>query len=248
MGHTGCGKSTLIQLLAGLLIPTKGNVYLDGKNINDANFNREELRKQIGIIFQYAECQLFESTVFKDVAFGLKHRGLSKEEMEKRVRWALEVTGFDYERICKQSPLSLSGGEKRRVAIAGVIAVKPRFLIMDEPIAGLDPLARDAFMLFVKQLNESGTTIIMISHNSDYISAFARRVLVFDHGSLMMDGEPHDVFSDRDQLNQLHLQASQSREIAKMLEDNGMEFPQDVISYEELLQALLKKLGGYSHK
>ena len=244
MGHTGSGKSTLIQLLAGLLEPTDGRVLLDGDDINSEEYERSRLRKKVGVVFQYPECQLFENTVFKDVAFGLKHLGLSREQVRQRIKWALETTGFAYEQIQKQSPMGLSGGEKRRVAIAGVLAVKPEILIMDEPIAGLDPTGRDAFMELVKRLNESGTTIIMISHNSDYIGAFARRILVLDKGRLVMDGGTRQVFQDLKGLASLGLRPSQSREIVELLNARGMDLSPEIITCEELSRAVVGKMKG----
>ena len=156
MGHTGCGKSTLIQLIAGLLTPDRGQVLIDGEDINAPGYDRLALRGKVGIVFQYPEYQLFETTVEKDVAFVLKHSGLGKDERERRVKGALEAMGFSWEAVRKKSPLSLSGGEKRRVAIAGVLAAQPRILIFDEPIAGLDPFGRTAFLELSAKLNRRG--------------------------------------------------------------------------------------------
>ena len=167
LGRTGCGKSTLIQIMAGLLTPTAGTVMLDGQDIHARRYDRSILRRKVGIVFQYPECQLFETTVEKDVAFGLKHSGLSAAEKQARVRWALETVGFSFEKVHDQPPMGLSGGEKRRVAIAGVLATKPEYLILDEPIAGLDPLGREAFLQLITELNRGGMTILMVSHNAD---------------------------------------------------------------------------------
>ena len=174
LGRTGCGKSTLIQIMAGLLTPTAGTVMLDGQDIHARRYDRSILRRKVGIVFQYPECQLFETTVEKDVAFGLKHSGLSAAEKQARVRWALETVGFSFEKVHDQPPMGLSGGEKRRVAIAGVLATRPEYLILDEPIAGLDPLGREAFLQLITELNRGGMTILMVSHNADCLGAYAR--------------------------------------------------------------------------
>lgn len=171
LGRTGCGKSTLIQIMAGLLTPTAGTVMLDGQDIHARRYDRSILRRKVGIVFQYPECQLFETTVEKDVAFGLKHSGLSAAEKQTRVRWALETVGFSFEKVHDQPPMGLSGGEKRRVAIAGVLATKPEYLILDEPIAGLDPLGREAFLQLITELNRGGMTILMVSHNAECLGA-----------------------------------------------------------------------------
>lgn len=248
MGHTGCGKSTLIQALAGLLRPCEGCITVDGRDINEKRYDRSELRRKLGIVFQYPECQLFETTVEKDVAFGLKHSGLTKDEISQRVKWALEQCGFDFEKVRKASPMGLSGGEKRRVAIAGVLAVKPEYLILDEPIAGLDPLGREAFLELMTRLNRDGMTIIMVSHNADCIGEYARRVLLLDNGKLIGDGSPEELFSDVERMRSLHLGVSQSREIAWLLKNKGLDIPQNICSYDKLLSAVLKALkGGDGH-
>lgn len=244
MGHTGCGKSTLIQALAGLLRPTGGSILVDGKDINGRRYDRSELRRKLGIVFQYPECQLFETTVEKDVAFGLKHSDLTKGETNERVRWALEVCGFDYEKVAKSSPMGLSGGEKRRIAIAGVLAVKPEYLILDEPIAGLDPLGRRSFLELITRLNADGMTIIMVSHNADCIGEYAQRVLLLNGGELIGDGSPEALFSDVERMRALHLGVSQSREIAWLLKKGGMDIPLDICSYDKLLPAVLAELRG----
>lgn len=248
MGHTGCGKSTMIQLIAGLLVPSSGKVLLDGCDINAGGYRRSELRERVGIVFQYPEYQLFASTVEKDVAFGLKHSKLSPGEVKGRVEWALESVGLNYRDIRGESPLGLSGGEKRKVAIAGVLAMKPQILILDEPIAGLDPIAREGFMQLLLRLNERGTTIIIVSHNADMLGEFTRRILVLNKGSLVMDGAVKDVFSDVEQMESLQLDVSLPRKIAHLLKRHEVAVPQDIVRYEELLTALihLKQSGGSS--
>lgn len=244
MGHTGCGKSTLMQLIAGLLTPSDGQVFINGRDINDRRYDRNELRRKVGVVFQYPECQLFETTVYKDVAFGLKHAGLSKEQVTERVRWALTACGFQYEAVCSLSPMSLSGGEKRRVAIAGILAVQPDYLILDEPIAGLDPLGREAFLQMLAQLHTQGVTILMISHNADCIAEYTDRVLLFEAGRLLADGPTANIFADIAQMRQLRLGVSQSREIAWLLSQGGIEIPDHICSYAQLLPTVLAALKG----
>ncbi len=244
MGHTGCGKSTMIQLIAGLLSPTGGRVLLDGKDINEKDYDRRILRRSVGIVFQYPEYQLFETTVEKDVAFGLKHYGLSRADVTERVRWALETMEFDFNAICNQSPLALSGGEKRRVAIAGVLAAKPSILIFDEPVAGLDPQGRELFLRLVSRLNNEKTTILMVSHNANAIGEYARRIIVLDKGTLIMDGTPKEIFADVERMKKLRLGVSTPREIAHLLTQRGMYMPRDIVSYDEILSTLRTKFGG----
>lgn len=221
MGHTGCGKSTLVQLIAGLLAPSSGQVLLDGVDINNYHYNRAVLRRTVGIVFQNPEYQLFETTVEKDVAFALKHSKLGKTETIERVKRALEVMGFSYEEIRKKSPLSLSGGEKRRVAIAGVLAAKPNVLIFDEPIAGLDPYSRIEFLELVRKLNQEGTTILMVSHNTDSLCEYAERILVMNSGKLVADGAPDKIFNSLDLVKEFHIGISNVRNIAQSLYENG---------------------------
>ncbi len=244
MGHTGCGKSTLIQAIAGLISISDGSIVIDGNDINDKRYDRAELRRKLGLVFQYPECQLFESTVEKDVAFGLKHSGLSKSEVTERVKWALEVCGFDYDKVRKQTPLGMSGGEKRRIAIAGVLAVKPDYLILDEPIAGLDPLGREAFLKLITKLNNEGMTIIMISHNADCIGEYAQRILVLNDGELIGDGTPQELFCNVEKMQSLHLGVSHSRELCYLLNKRGFDIEQDICTYDKLLPALVGKLKG----
>lgn len=222
MGHTGCGKSTLIQLIAGLLIPSEGQVLINDVNINDSKYDRAILRRTVGIVFQYPEYQLFETTVERDVAFSLKHSGLKKEEILQRVRWALEAVGFSWEEVRKKSPMSLSGGEKRRAAIAGVLAAKPKILIFDEPLAGLDPQGRIEFLQLVKKLNREGTSILMVSHNTDLLCEYAGRILVMKDGSLAAAGTPDEIFSDLDLALSLHIPPGNVRMIAQGLYERGI--------------------------
>lgn len=244
MGRTGCGKTTLIQLMAGLMAPASGKVMLDERDINEKSYERSELRKALSFLFQFPDYQLFESTVEKDVAFALKHSALEQDEINERVKWALETMGFPFEAIRSQSPLSLSGGEKRRVAIAGALVTKPRFLIFDEPITGLDPRCCKSFLQTVSRLNSEGTTIIMVSHNSDALGEYAKRLLVFDNGRIALDGDVKDIFSDIERLKELHLNAGTPRTIADMLIRRGFNIPHTATSYAELLHSLKSQLTG----
>lgn len=239
MGKTGCGKSTLIQLIAGLMKPDTGTVCVDGQDINDPSYDRMRLRRRLGMVFQHPEHQLFETTVERDVAFGLKHFGWSRERVQQAVRQALEAVGFDYEAVRGQSPLRFSGGEKRRIAIAGVLAAAPGILILDEPIAGLDPLGREAFLRLVDQLHSAGTTILMISHNADAVAEHAHRVLVLEDGGILLDGSAEAVFSRRTFLRDHGIGVPQAREIAGLLAERGAAVSADTVRYEQLLPQLI---------
>jgi energy-coupling factor transport system ATP-binding protein len=241
MGHTGCGKSTLIQLIAGLLAPTGGRVTIDGDDINARGYPLSDLRQRLSIIFQYPDYQLFGTTVEKDVAFSLKHSGLPAREIQARVCRALESVGFSFEKIRGLSPVGLSGGEKRRVAIAGALITEPRILILDEPVAGLDPIGRGDFLRLISGLNQGGVTILMVSHNVDVLGDYAERILVLDRGGLIMDGPTRTVFSDVEKLEELRLGVCRPRKIAHLLEERGVQFRQDIVSYEDLLGAIVKR-------
>ncbi len=238
MGRTGCGKTSLVQLMAGLLTPTSGQVLIDGEDINSMHYDKTILRGKLGYVFQYPEYQLFETTVYRDVAFALKYSKLLKKEVEARVRQALEDMGFDFEAIREESPLALSGGEKRRVAIAGVLAARPEILILDEPIAGLDPQARDAFLKLLKKLHAQGTTILMISHNADALADCVHRLIVINDGKKALDGTVEEVFSHEEVLSQMHLDVSFASRMSKKL-----ALPHSV-TYEAFVQNLKAKLGG----
>lgn len=240
MGKTGCGKSTLIQLIDALLEPAGGRILLDGEDIHARRYDRRLLRQKIGVVFQYPEHQLFETTVSKDVAFGLKDTKLTKTQVDERVKWALETVGFDYEEVWDLSPLEFSGGEKRRIAIAGVLAPQPKILILDEPIAGLDPLGRDAFLKLLKQLNRQGTTILMVSHNADVLAEYAGRILVLEQGRLIKDGPTAEVFSDKELIKRHEIGTGQVRRIAAMLQEKGYHLPDTVVRYEQLLPYLCR--------
>lgn len=247
MGQTGCGKSTLIQLLAGLLTPSGGRVLINQEDINGPGYDRAVLRKTVGIVFQYPEYQLFETTVERDVAFSLKHSGLNRREITQQVRWALEAVGFSYEEIRKKSPMSLSGGEKRRAAIAGVLAARPQILIFDEPLAGLDPAGREAFLELAARMNRAGTTIFMVSHNADLLCEYAGRILVLEDGRLAADGTPEEVFCSEESAAALKIGPCQVQCIAQRLYEKGILPSPSVtkrrILEEQIMQALGKGAG-----
>lgn len=243
MGRTGCGKSTLISLIAGLLVPASGRVLLDGKDINAPTYDRAELRQKVGVVFQYPEYQLFETTVERDVAFGLRRFGLSKDERQARVRRALETVGFDYQKVRALSPLGLSGGEKRRVAIAGVLAAEPKLLILDEPVAGLDPLGRERFLSLLDRLNAAGTTVLIISHNADALAEHARRILALDDGRLVLDRSAQAFYADTETLAGYGLGTSSPAELASLLRGRGLNVG-PVTRFDELVDAFSAEKGG----
>lgn len=222
VGCTGCGKTTLLKAMAGLLEVQSGEILLDGENIFSRRFDRAVLRRKVGMVFQYPEYQLFAQTVEKDVGFGLKYSRLSREEKQERVRWALEQMGFSYEEIKDQSPLSLSGGEKRRVAIAGVLATKPELLMLDEPLAGLDPMAREMFLEFLEGLTGQGVSVVMVSHNVDALAQHAARIIGMKQGKIVMDGSCQEVLGDSRALRTIGLLGSEAAQTAELLLANGV--------------------------
>ena len=200
IGHTGSGKSTLIQIISSLIPQTAGRVLIDGVDYSQKDADKKKLRRTVGVVFQYPEYQLFEETIAKDIAYGPRMTGIPEEELENRTQVAMELVGMDYETYKDKSPFELSGGQKRKIAIAGVLAMEPKILIMDEPIAGLDPLGRESLMDLVKNLNDCGMTILMISHNMDGLAEYASRILVMNQGELMMNGTPREVFREHEAL------------------------------------------------
>ncbi len=244
LGHTGSGKTTFVQHLNGLLMPTEGSVIVNGVNIKEKGAALRELRKQVGLVFQYPEYQLFEETVAKDIAFGPKNIGCSKEETEARVRWACEQVGIDYETTGKASPFELSGGQMRRVAIAGVLAMRPKVLILDEPTAGLDPAGRRAILQMIKKLHtENNMTTIMVSHNMDDIASLATRLLVMSKGTLVMTGTPREVFRRAEELKSIGLGVPQGAELTHRLIAEGFPLPDDLYTLEEVRDAILALKG-----
>ena len=226
IGHTGSGKTTFLQLLSGLIKPESGTVLIDGEDIFAKNFDLHSIRSKVGIVFQYPEHQLFEETVFTDVCFGPKNLGLPKEEIESRATEALRLVGLD-EGIYSQSPFELSGGQKRRVAIAGVISMKPKFLILDEPTAGLDPAGRKEILGLVSKLcREQNMTIILVSHSMDDVAEYADRILVINDGKLAIDAPPREVFNHKDELESYGLSLPQVTKAMFRLKESGFRYTQ----------------------
>lgn len=244
IGHTGSGKSTLIQVISGLLDGAQGQVLIGGVDYMAKKADRKQLRRTLGVVFQYPEYQLFEETVEKDVAYGPRKMGVPESEIAGRVRVALEHVGIDYELYKDKSPFSLSGGQKRKIAIAGVLAMEPSILILDEPIAGLDPMGRENFMQLSRDLNETGITILMISHNMDNLAEYAGRVLVMNDGELYLNGTPKQVFAQEEKLLAAGLDLPEAAKLAGQLRARGMDVPPGIIRYDEMLSYLAEKLGG----
>ncbi len=243
IGHTGSGKSTLLQHLNGLLKPKSGNIVISGVDITAPGVSMRDIRRKIGLVFQYPEYQLFEETVKQDVAFGPLNLGLSQEEADLRTREAIELMGLDYSEIAERSPFDLSGGQKRRVAIAGVIAMKPEVLILDEPTAGLDPKAHKELLEVIQTIHkEQGSILILVSHNMRDIARLADKVLVLDKRKLSMWGTPREVFARREELNEIGLSVPPAAEILYRLRDKGMEVNPNVLTIEEAVEELMKKL------
>ena len=246
IGHTGSGKSTLIQHLNGLLKPSSGQIIVNGFNITDKDLNLTEIRKRVGIVFQYPEYQLFEETVEKDIAFGPGNLGLDEEEISKRVRKSMEAVGLDYEIYKDKSPFDLSGGQKRRVAIAGVIAMNPEVLILDEPTAGLDPGGRDEIFNLIKKLHrDNNITIILSSHSMDDMAKLAQTIIVMNHGKIEFMGTPREVFtSHADKLREIGLDVPQVLELATKLRQKGFDIRPDILTVEEVKDEILKVMRG----
>lgn len=245
IGHTGSGKSTLTQHLNGLLRATSGNIYYDGQDIYEKGFVMKNLRSKVGLVFQYPEHQLFESDVFTDVCFGPKNLGLDKKDVELRAFEALEMVGFPKE-LFYNSPFELSGGQKRRAAIAGVLAMKPEVLILDEPTAGLDPKGRDEILDQIKKLHEeTGITVILVSHSMEDVAKYVGRLIVLDHGRVMYDDMPKKVFRNYRELEKIGLAAPQLTYIMNDLKANGFDVDTDAITMEEAVATVKKALGGF---
>ena len=245
IGHTGSGKSTLAQHLNGLLRPTSGRVLVDGQDINAKEADRRALRQRVGLLFQYAEYQLFEETVYKDIAFGPKNQGLTGKELDQRVRRAFARVHLPQETL-EKSPFELSGGQMRRVALAGVVAMEPEVLVLDEPIAGLDPKGRDELMEVIGDLHRGGVTIVLISHNMDDVARMATRVAVLDKGRLAMLGTPREIFARGDELEAMGLDVPQTVRLCRRLRAGGVDLP-DCLTNEELCAAILALKGRAAH-
>ena len=241
IGHTGSGKSTLIQHLNGLIRPTSGSITVQGIDLTAKKVPLKELRRRVGLVFQYPEYQLFEETVAKDVAFGPKNLGLSPEEIELRVKEAVRLVGLP-ESVLEASPFDLSGGQKRRAAIAGVLSMRPEVLVLDEPIAGLDPMGRREILALVENYRRhSGATVVLVSHNMDDVADIADRVIVMHRGGVALDGTPHEVFSQSEKMHSLGLDVPQVTLLADELRRRGMDVPKNIITRQEMLEYLLSK-------
>ncbi|NME84036.1 energy-coupling factor transporter ATPase [Clostridium sp. SM-530-WT-3G] len=240
IGHTGSGKSTLIQHFNGLLEATSGKIIVDGVDITDKKIKLTDIRKKVGLVFQYPEYQLFEETIAKDISFGPRNLGLSEDEIQKRVIESMEMVGLDYETYKDRSPFDLSGGQKRRVAIAGVIAMKPTTLILDEPTAGLDPKGRDDILAQIKKLHDDyNMTIIMVSHSMEDVANIAEHVIVMNHGEVALEGTPANVFKEVDKLEKIGLAVPQVTYLVKRLREKGFNISDDIFTIAEAKKALL---------
>ena len=244
IGHTGSGKSTFVQLLNGLLKPTEGTVLLDGKNIWENPKEIRRVRFQVGMVFQYPEYQLFEETVFKDIAFGPKNMGLSEEEIRERVLHAAQCVGLD-EALLEKSPFELSGGEKRRAAIAGVMAMEPRVLILDEPTAGLDPRGRERVLEMIRQYRrEHNTTVLLVSHSMEDIAKIADRVLVLNHGQVALFETVSEIFARSEELAEMGLSVPAVTKVFDLLRSQGVPVSKTVFTLDQAQEELLRLLKG----
>ena len=242
IGHTGSGKSTLTQMLNGLLKPTSGNVFFDGEDINKKDYDKKKLRAKVGLVFQYPEHQLFEETVFKDVCFGPKNMGLSKKDAELRAFEALEMVGAEPE-IFYHSPFELSGGQKRRVAIAGVLAMRPEYLILDEPTAGLDPQGRDEILDMIKNMHEElGTTVVLVSHSMEDVAKYVDRILVMNQGELLYDDVTKEIFGHYKELEEVGLRAPEITYIMNDLANKGFRVDTKAVTVEEAVASVLAEI------
>lgn len=243
IGHTGSGKSTLIQHLNGILKPFSGTVYFDGADIFDDDYDLKKLRSQVGLVFQYPEHQLFEENVFKDVCFGPKNMGLARKEVEIRAYQALKMVGIEDDYFY-QSPFDLSGGQKRRVAIAGVLAMKPRVMILDEPTAGLDPKGRDEMFALIKKLQqESNMSIILVSHSMEDVAEYVDRIVVMNRGSVMMQGTPKDIFARSAELEAVGLCAPQITYVMERLKQEGLAVDASAFTVSQAVENIMKVVG-----
>jgi energy-coupling factor transport system ATP-binding protein len=243
IGHTGSGKSTLIQHMNGLVKPSSGQVFFNNEDINDKDYDKKKLRAKVGLVFQYPEHQLFESDCFKDVCFGPRNLGLPQKEVELRAYEALKQVGFDDDYFY-QSPFDLSGGQKRRVAIAGVLAMKPQVLILDEPTAGLDPKGREDILNLISDLHKTmGITIILVSHSMEDVADYVERIIVMNKGRVAFDAEPREVFSHYKELEEIGLAAPQVTYCMQELKAAGFDVSTDITTLEEAKNEILKALG-----
>lgn len=248
IGHTGSGKSTFIQHLNGLLKPSSGEIIIDGTRVDKSGANLTDLRKKVGLVFQYPEYQLFEETIERDIAFGPGNLDISEEEVQERVKSSMDSVGLDYETYKDKSPFELSGGLKRRVAIAGVLAMEPKVLILDEPTAGLDPRGRDEILSEIKSIHEKRKmTVILVSHSMEDVAKIAERIVVLDKGKVFLDGEPRDIFREEDKLLGVGLGIPQITSLMRTLKKKGLDINEDAITVEEAKESLKNYLRGASN-
>jgi energy-coupling factor transport system ATP-binding protein len=239
IGHTGSGKSTLIQHMNGLLKPTEGSITVGGVDVSGKNATVVGIRKKIGMVFQYPEYQLFEETVYKDIAFGPKNLGASEEEIDIRVKEAMALVNLDFTAFAQRSPFELSGGQKRMVAIAGVLAMRPEVLVLDEPTAGLDPKSHEETLELIEGIREkTGSTIVIVSHNMDDVARLANRIFVMSAGKIVKSGTPEQVYSDEEFLKSISLGVPRARSFARKLSEGGLAISKEILLFDELLEAL----------
>ena len=240
IGHTGSGKSTLVQLMNALLVPTAGRVLVDGMDTRERKLRRK-VRTTVGLAFQYPETQLFANTVAEDVAFGPRNLDLPDGEVDRRVREALERVGMDYAEVAQRSPFDLSGGQQRRVALAGVLAMEPRVLVLDEPAAGMDPATVSEIRAYLRELNDQGLTIVLVSHSMDDVAELCSRIIVLDHGTLHMQGTPAELFTAQNaaELRRINLGVPRATKFALELAERGLEMPDPILDERQLVEALV---------
>ena len=247
IGHTGSGKSTLVQLMNALLVPTAGRVLVDGMDTRERKLRRR-VRTTVGLAFQYPESQLFANTVAEDVAFGPRNLDLPDDEVDRRVREALERVGMDYAEVAQRSPFDLSGGQQRRVALAGILAMEPRVLVLDEPAAGMDPATVSEIRAYLRELNDQGLTIVLVSHSMDDVAELCSRIIVLDHGTLHMQGTPAELFTAQNaaELRRINLGVPRATKFALELAERGLEVPDPILDERQLVEvlvALREKIG-----
>ncbi|MFW6006577.1 MAG: energy-coupling factor transporter ATPase [Bacillota bacterium] len=243
VGHTGSGKSTLVQLFNALISPTRGKVFIKGKDISQKKVNLKDIRQKIGLVFQYPEHQLFEENIYEEVAFGPKNLGLSENEINNRVKETLDLVEMDYAKFKDRSPFNLSGGQQRRVAIAGVLAMEPELLILDEPFAGLDPEGRKQLIKLLKHLHQDlQITVVLISHHMEEIANLSTRVIVLSEGKIVLDGTPEEVFTKKEEIEKLSLNLPQITEVMFKLKERGLNVETNIFTVNEAAREISSKL------
>lgn len=248
IGHTGSGKSTLLQHFNGLLLPHRGKVYVDGVDLTQPRVNLRQVRQKVGLVFQYPEHQLFEETVFNDIAFGPRNLGLDESQVTQRVKEAMDMVGLSFSDMRDRSPFALSGGQMRRVAIAGVLAMKPEMLVLDEPTAGLDPRGRDDILEQIAQLHrETGVTVVLVSHSMEDVARYAQRILVMYQGQVVMEGTARQIFARGNELAQWGLEVPAVCRLMQNLRKRGKKVRHDIITVEEARDEIVAMLRGKSH-